>query len=102
MSPLLVHDSPLVKIRQQVTTQSSESSINKLENPHLQFCSAVSAVLQKERLSNLVSFTDLKVILVQQCQWIFVTWLHQNLKGKYHENLLSFQNPKMFDCQQKQ
>ena len=24
------------------------------------------------------------------------------LKGKYHENLLSFQNPKMFDCQQKQ
>ena len=21
---------------------------------------------------------------------------------KYHENLLSFQNPKMFDCQQKQ
>ena len=25
-----------------------------------------------------------------------------DLKGKYHENLLSFQNPKMFDCQQKQ
>ena len=24
------------------------------------------------------------------------------LKGKYHENLLSFQNPKMFVCQQKQ
>ena len=24
------------------------------------------------------------------------------LKGKYHQNLLSFQNPKMFDCQQKQ
>ena len=24
------------------------------------------------------------------------------LKGKYHENLLSFQNQKMFDCQQKQ
>ena len=21
-----------------------------------------------------------------------------HLKGKYHENLLSFQNPKMFDC----
>ena len=24
------------------------------------------------------------------------------LKGKYHANLLSFQNPKMFVCQQKQ
>ena len=24
------------------------------------------------------------------------------LKGKYHANLLSFQNPKMFACQQKQ
>ena len=24
------------------------------------------------------------------------------LKGKHHENMLSFQNPKMFDCQQKQ
>ena len=27
---------------------------------------------------------------------------HRFLKGKYHANLLSFQNPKMFACQQKQ
>ena len=25
-----------------------------------------------------------------------------HLKGKYHENLLSLQNPKMFDCRQRQ
>ena len=25
-----------------------------------------------------------------------------NLKGKYHANLMSFPNPKMFVCQQKQ
>ena len=28
--------------------------------------------------------------------------MHSALKGKYHANLLSFQNPKMFVCQQKQ
>ena len=28
--------------------------------------------------------------------------VHSCLKGKYHANLLSFQNPKMFVCQQKQ
>ena len=30
------------------------------------------------------------------------SWISKGLKGKYHANLLSFQNPKMFVCQQKQ
>ena len=29
-------------------------------------------------------------------------FVFESFKGKYHENLLSFQNPKMFVCQQKQ
>ena len=29
---------------------------------------------------------------------ITVIFISLKLKGKYHENLLSFQNPKMFDC----
>ena len=35
-------------------------------------------------------------------RFIEVPMVIMHLKGKYHENLLSFQNPKMFDCQQKQ
>ena len=39
---------------------------------------------------------------MQDCYLFLKKMAQQELKGKYHANLLSFQNPKMFVCQQKQ
>ena len=39
--------------------------------------------------------------LIKLSRIVVVNKRKGHLKGKYHANLLSFQNPKMFVCQQK-